>query len=197
MNSVHRQGVLKTWKRDLGFGFIKPDDGSQDVFLHISAIRKAIREPSVGDIILYQPSLQSDGRIRAVNASIKGVKLRPSSNTKAAPVQRLKRPNRRSRTFEIILFLGGVIGLAVVIVYLKRFPSVETVATEGPSAITSAANPNCVIKGNISWNAGKKYYHLPGMEDYENTQIDLKKGERWFCTEDEAKANGWVKAPTP
>ncbi|WP_442785781.1 sunset domain-containing protein [Leptolyngbya sp. Heron Island J] len=42
---------------------------------------------------------------------------------------------------------------------------------------------------------GNKIYHLPGMEDYESTVIDLTKGERWLCTESEAIANGWRKAP--
>lgn len=63
------------------------------------------------------------------------------------------------------------------------------------SVIASNAQPDCVIKGNISHNTGKKLYHLPGMEDYENTVIDTSRGERWFCTEAEAIDNGWVKAP--
>lgn len=44
-------------------------------------------------------------------------------------------------------------------------------------------------------NSGNKLYHLPGMEDYENTVIDPSKEEKWFCTEAEAIANGWRKAP--
>ncbi len=55
--------------------------------------------------------------------------------------------------------------------------------------------PGCNIKGNISWNNQKKLYHLRGMRDYEITEINLGKGERWFCTESEAIANGWKKAP--
>ena len=37
---------------------------------------------------------------------------------------------------------------------------------------------------------------MPGMEDYEKTRIDPSKGERWFCTEEEARKSGWQKAPT-
>jgi hypothetical protein len=55
--------------------------------------------------------------------------------------------------------------------------------------------PGCNIKGNISWNNSQKLYHLPGMKDYEITKISPEKGERWFCTEAEAIANGWKKAP--
>jgi hypothetical protein len=55
--------------------------------------------------------------------------------------------------------------------------------------------PDCNIKGNISWNNGMKLYHLPGMKDYKITKIDSSKGEQWFCTESEAIASGWKKAP--
>ena len=54
--------------------------------------------------------------------------------------------------------------------------------------------PGCNIKGNISLDTGNKLYHLPGMKDYEITIIS-RTGERWFCTESEAIANGWKKAP--
>lgn len=59
-----------------------------------------------------------------------------------------------------------------------------------------AKKTECLIKGNISVSSGKKWYHLPGMEDYEKTIIDENKGEKWFFTEEEARKNGWQKAPT-
>jgi hypothetical protein len=52
----------------------------------------------------------------------------------------------------------------------------------------------CDIKGNISYNSKEKIYHLPGMTFYSETTINTEYGERWFCTEVEAKANGWRKA---
>jgi hypothetical protein len=54
------------------------------------------------------------------------------------------------------------------------------------------SSSECRIKGNISENG--RIYHVPGSEWYERTQIDARKGERWFCTEAEAKAAGW-RAP--
>jgi hypothetical protein len=35
---------------------------------------------------------------------------------------------------------------------------------------------------------------MPGQHYYYKTQIDASKGERWFCTEQEAIAAGWRKA---
>lgn len=51
----------------------------------------------------------------------------------------------------------------------------------------------CVIKGNIS-SRGVRIYHLPGQEHYDRTRISPGKGERWFCSQAEARAAGWRKA---
>jgi len=57
-----------------------------------------------------------------------------------------------------------------------------------------AAPPGCEIKGNIS-ATGVKYYHLPSDQDYAGIRIQPEKGERWFCTVDEAQRNGWKLKP--
>lgn len=61
-----------------------------------------------------------------------------------------------------------------------------------PNGCTSE-QPGCAIKGNISMS-GDKIYHMPGMRDYEKTVISPDYDERWFCTEEEALANGWRRA---
>lgn len=69
-----------------------------------------------------------------------------------------------------------------------------TLATLGtcPQGCTTPP-PGCLIKGNIS-SSGEKIYHVPGGAFYAQTIIDPTKGERWFCTEAEALANGWRKS---
>ncbi|MGB3407826.1 MAG: thermonuclease family protein [Jannaschia sp.] len=47
----------------------------------------------------------------------------------------------------------------------------------------------CPIKGNISESG--RIYHLPGSRSYDATRIDTSRGERWFCSEGEARAAGW------
>lgn len=54
-------------------------------------------------------------------------------------------------------------------------------------------DPNCLIKGNIS-SSGEKIYHVPGQYYYDKTRIDTSRGERWFCTEEEAQTTGWRKS---
>lgn len=52
---------------------------------------------------------------------------------------------------------------------------------------------DCLIKGNIG-ATGEKIYYLPGCGSYDKTTIDESRGEKWFCSEDEAKSAGWRKA---
>lgn len=51
---------------------------------------------------------------------------------------------------------------------------------------------DCQIKGNI--RDGKKTYHLPSCANYADTIVDTSFGDRWFCTEKEAAASGFVRA---
>ena len=58
---------------------------------------------------------------------------------------------------------------------------------------SSPPPPGCAIKGNIS-STGARIYHVPGQRHYAGTRISRSQGERWFCTEREARAAGWRAA---
>jgi hypothetical protein len=60
-------------------------------------------------------------------------------------------------------------------------------------SVTASAS-GCNIKGNISINTGEHIYHVPGQEYYAVTKIGRQYGERWFCSEEEARAAGWRRA---
>lgn len=64
--------------------------------------------------------------------------------------------------------------------------------TQDRAAGTAKPVEGCRIKGNISGNG--LIYHRPGQEHYAKTGIDTGRGERWFCTEAEARAAGWRAA---
>lgn len=52
------------------------------------------------------------------------------------------------------------------------------------------APDGCPIKGFI--RASSKFYALPWSADYDRAKVRPDKGERWFCSEDEAKAAGFM-----
>ena len=48
-------GVVKFFNATKGFGFIQPDDGSKDVFVHVSAVQQAgLDSLSVGQKVSYE-----------------------------------------------------------------------------------------------------------------------------------------------
>ena len=48
------QGKIKWFDPKKGYGFITPDDGSKDAFLHVSALEKAdIRTLEEGEVVTY------------------------------------------------------------------------------------------------------------------------------------------------
>jgi hypothetical protein len=49
------------------------------------------------------------------------------------------------------------------------------------------------IKGSIN-SRGEKIYHMPRAPSYERPRIDKSRGQRWFCSEDEACEAGWRRS---
>ena len=74
-------------------------------------------------------------------------------------------------------------------------PTIPNPSIPSPTVSNPSISSECNIKGNISVSSGAKFYHIQGMPEYEITRIDTSKGERFFCSESEAIANGWNKAP--
>ncbi|NOD48265.1 thermonuclease family protein [Ruegeria sp. HKCCD5849] len=54
----------------------------------------------------------------------------------------------------------------------------------------SRSTVSCRIKGNISAK-GDRIFHVPGQNFYAKTEIDMSRGEHWFCSAAEARAAGW------
>ena len=61
------QGTVKWFNSTKGFGFIQPDDGGQDVFVHISAVERAgLRTLNENQKITYELATEK-GKTSAVN----------------------------------------------------------------------------------------------------------------------------------
>jgi hypothetical protein len=77
-------------------------------------------------------------------------------------------------------------------------PSVHSHGGGGSSSTVrrsvSGSLGSCDIKGNISVDTGEYIYHVPGQRYYDETRINRLYGERWFCSEAEARAAGWRRS---
>jgi len=87
--------------------------------------------------------------------------------------------------FGTLVVVSSVASFAAAAGGYKLFPAVMASAVSGKS---------CVIKGNISIGSGERIYHVPGQHYYADTIIRPEYGERWFCSENEARAAGWRRA---
>jgi CspA family cold shock protein len=65
-NTIMATGTVKWFNTTKGFGFIQPDDGSKDVFLHISDVQRAGMEaPQEGDKLSYELQHGQQGKTSA------------------------------------------------------------------------------------------------------------------------------------
>ena len=65
-------GIVKWFNPGLGYGFIEPEDGSADVFVHKSAVEKAgLSLLNEGQRVSYDLVSGQDGRTAAENLVLK------------------------------------------------------------------------------------------------------------------------------
>ena len=63
-------GTVKWFNSAKGYGFIQPEDGSKDVFLHVSAVESAgLQSPDEGQKVEYELESGRDGKTSAGNLS--------------------------------------------------------------------------------------------------------------------------------
>jgi CspA family cold shock protein len=69
-----QQGVVKFFNGERGYGFIKPDDGGRDVFVHITAVEQAgLKSLNEGQRISFDVEPDKKGKgPKAVNLVITG-----------------------------------------------------------------------------------------------------------------------------
>jgi CspA family cold shock protein len=62
------KGTVKWFNPTKGYGFVAPDTGGKDVFVHISAVQKAgLRTLNEGQKLNFDIEQQPNGRAAAVN----------------------------------------------------------------------------------------------------------------------------------
>jgi CspA family cold shock protein len=63
-------GTVKWFNPNKGYGFIAPEEGDKDVFVHISAVEKAgINSLNEGQKVSYETA-ENNGKVSAVNLKL-------------------------------------------------------------------------------------------------------------------------------
>jgi uncharacterized membrane protein YsdA (DUF1294 family)/cold shock CspA family protein len=162
MKPVWHKGKLTTWKDDKGFGFIRSSDGSQDVFLHITALKQTNHRPQVGDVICYQLRVDKDGRIHACNAAIEGVVSKPIPITsyKAIKKETFKPKAKSSLIFEVLL-LSLLPGLGAMHFALTTFNLIPLILYPVMSFLTFTLYADDKSRAKQGrWRVSEKTLHL-------------------------------------
>lgn len=62
------EGTVKFFNSTKGYGFIQPNDGTKDAFVHISAVeRSGLSTLSEGQKVSYELQTGRDGKVSAAN----------------------------------------------------------------------------------------------------------------------------------
>ena len=65
------EGTVKWFNTQKGYGFINPDDESNDVFVHITAVQNSgLNGLNEGQRVSYELAEQRNGRVAAVDLSL-------------------------------------------------------------------------------------------------------------------------------
>ncbi len=145
-NNTRYEGKLIRWNKDKGFGFIQSESQKKDIFLHISTLENMSRRPVIGDIIFYRLQVEKDGKLKAVDAKIKGVPF-------ALPIKRVK-DRRGQSSFPYALFSLVLVGIAAYFSYKKiphgQIPKLSLVNSKQTVSASSAQKYRCAGKVHCS-----------------------------------------------
>ncbi len=67
------KGTLISWNNDKGYGFIRPYNNKEDIFLHVKSLPHHQRRPKVNDVLIYEVGVDEKQQHYARSAKIEGV----------------------------------------------------------------------------------------------------------------------------
>jgi uncharacterized membrane protein YsdA (DUF1294 family)/cold shock CspA family protein len=82
--AMRARGKLVHWDDEKGFGFVAPEGDGKHFFVHIRAFPgHGFRKPMLGDTVSFEPTVDEEGRLRAVKVQWEEFRLAPGFATLA------------------------------------------------------------------------------------------------------------------
>ena len=150
MNKTTRyRGRVTSWKDERGFGFITPNGGGNEVFVHISALTNRSRRLKENETVEYQVRTDAQGRRQAFRV-----------RTAHDKIKQAKASNGSTPFVSAGVFLAVVVGLVVA----GKLPSVMFAVYFGTSIVafmTYAWDKSAARHGR--WRTAESTLHLLGL----------------------------------
>ena len=144
---MRTKGKLTSWNDEKGFGFITPNAGGKQIFVHIKAFSNRNRHPEINQLITYALSTDRQGRPCAVKATLAGDRL----------PQKTKHNNGSFSVIVAAFFLVAV-GISV---FMSKIPPLILAVYIFASLLTFfmyAVDKSAAMKG--AWRTQEKTLHL-------------------------------------
>ena len=99
------RGEIKNWNETRGFGFVAPEEGEEDVFVHARDLPDGVISLAAGQMVEFVPATSPDGRPRGRVVSVDALASRVSPTTQRSPAagrspstgrERIWTPERRT-----------------------------------------------------------------------------------------------------
>jgi uncharacterized membrane protein YsdA (DUF1294 family)/cold shock CspA family protein len=83
---MRHQGRISHWKDDKGFGLVTPNEGSQQVFVHIRSLASRLARSAGNGRVTYKLKFDAKGRSKLNRAAFVGERTTPSSRTRRSNI---------------------------------------------------------------------------------------------------------------
>lgn len=115
-HAMRYQGRITTWKDDKGFGFITPNGGGEQVFVHFNAFSSRRRRPAGNELVTYELAVDGKGRTQANAVAFVGERPVPAKAPGSS-----KLPPLFAVCFLLLVLAAVVLGrlpVAVLVLYV-------------------------------------------------------------------------------
>ena len=147
------EGSVRQWNEEKGYGFVKPDIGDQDIFVHIKSFAAHPGKIKVGQRLRFGVESDSAGRKRAVQV----LKVRSEQVAERRAPRQLAKQGNAGSLLLIPAFMALCVGLSV-FWSLPKFFSLFYLGASVVCFIAYASDKAAAMKQ--AWRTPERTLHL-------------------------------------